>query len=152
MSKANFENVPIALRPVNLSFEGIHSYNRISDGLRQDNGWGLSVHYDLLKRKKLNVDIGLGYLVYTTKSIVRNSVMDIRISNPKTLGDPLLDYRITYPASLYTDYRDGAVTSNCHINYALTERLKLGLGINVNRSLWNHYFDLGAGVNFICEL
>ena len=96
--------------------------------------------------------MGLGYIVYNTKSIVRNTVMDIRISNPKTLGDTLLNYRIDYPATIYTDYQDGAVIINVKICQTLTERIKSGLTLNLNRSLWNHRFDFGAGLNFIYVL
>jgi hypothetical protein len=152
MSKANFENVPQALRPYNLFFEGIHSYKRISDGLRQDNGWGLTLHYKLMERKKLWINVGLGYLMYSTQSIVRNSVMDINISNPKTLGDVLQNYRIFYPASIYSDYKDGSAISTFQINYTLTERLMLGVGLNINRSFWNHYFNIGSGINIVCLL
>jgi hypothetical protein len=152
LSKGNKGNVPNPLAPFYSSPEGIHGYKRISNALKQDNGWGLSVHYDILKQKKLNIAFGIGYIVYNTKSIVRNTVMDIRISNPKSLGDTLSNYRIHYPATLYTDYQDGAVMSNVRICHTLSERIKSGLTFNVNRSLWNHRFDFGAGLNFIYVL
>lgn len=152
LSKDNISNIPNPLVPFYSSLEGIHSYKRISNALRQDNGWGLSVHYEILKQKTISIDVGLGYIVYNTKSIVRNTVMDIRISNPKSLGDKLSNYRIYYPATIYTDYQDGAVMSNVRIRHTLTERIKAGLTFNVNRSLWNNRFDFGAGLNFIYVL
>ena len=152
LSKDNINNVPSQLVTFYNIPEGIYSYKRISNALRQDNGWGLSVHYTILKRNKLSVDVGLGYMVYNTKSIVKNSVMDIRISNPKSIGDTLVNHRIYYPTPLYSDYQDGAAMSNIRVSHHLTERIKSGLTLNINRSLWNHRFDFGLGFNFIYVL
>lgn len=143
LSKANKANVPAFLYSINESYEGIHSYKRISDALKQDNGWGISLNYKFLERTKFNADISLGYLTYNTKAIVRDNIIDLKIT---LLNDSSIkDYKISYPTAIHINHDDGAAFARVNISYKIHNRFSLGMSTNLNYSLWNSGLDLGLG-------
>jgi hypothetical protein len=148
LSKNNWQNVPISLtNGFNNYFEGIYHYNRIAEGMSSDHGYGFSLFYHVLNKKKLSIDAGLGYLVYNSKLNMRNIVMDLSISNNHYFGD-LQNYRINYPAPIIIDYSDGAFSTNLQVSYQVSSNIFLGSGVTYNFSPWTYSNDLGLGVNF----
>lgn len=146
-SKDNADNIPGFLAEFFPYYEGIHSYQRISNGLRQDYGWGLSLNYLIYKKGKFSSDISLGYLVYQTKTIVRDNIVEIKITST-TFPNTITDYQITFPPSIFMNYRDGAGFARACINYNIKHRLSLSLNVNINQSLWGSGIDTGGGIGF----
>ena len=147
MSKNNTQNVPEFLISFDENYEGIHNYQRISEGLKQDNGWGFSINYLIIQKSKLNLELSFGYLKYNTKTIVRNNIIDLKITLPT---DPTIkDYQISYPASIHMNYNDGAGFSMICANYKIKDRLSFGGNCNVNYSLWGSGLDIGLGLGLV---
>ncbi len=150
LSENNAGNVPDFLNSFNDYYEGIYSYERISNGLKQDNGWGISLNYKLLQFSRIDLNFSLGYLVYNTKAIIRDNIIDLKISDP---SDPSIkDYEIRYPAAVHMNYDDGAAIANVNISYKFQNRLSLGLSTNFNYSMWNSGLDLGLGLSLTYNL
>lgn len=150
LSKNNAGNVPAFLYLFNEYYEGIYSYERISNGLKQDNGWGISLNYNLLQFSKIDFNFSLGYLVYNTKAIIRDNIIDLKISDPNKPA--IKDYEIRYPAAVHMNYDDGAAIANVNISYKFQNRLSLGLSTNFNYSMWNSGLDSGLGISLTYNL
>jgi len=144
LSKGNSGNTPEFLTSFNEYYEGIYSYDRISDGLKQDNGWGLSMKYLILDKSKLKVSLCLGYMVYNTKAVLTANIFDVKVSLPN--DNTVSDYKISYPAKILMNYDDGAVFSRLDITHNLRERLSIGLNTNLNYSAWSSGIDVGLGI------
>ncbi len=150
LSKGNSGNVPSFLNFSVDYYDGIYSYKRISSGLRQDFGWGLSINYLLLDKESWTFDISVGYLVYKTKAIIRDTNIDLKISLANTPS--IVDYAITYPAAIHMSYNDGAAFSKMNLAYKINNRLDLGLLLNFNYSLWNTGIDIGTGLGIVYHI
>ena len=150
LSENNAGNVPDFLNSFNDYYEGIYSYKRISNGLKQDNGWGISLNYKLLQFSKFDLNFSIGYLVYNTKAIIRDNIIDVKISVPNYPS--IKDYEIRYPAAVHMNYDDGAAIANVNISYKFQNRLSLGLSTNFNYSMWNSGLDLGLGLSLTYNL
>lgn len=144
LSKANSGNTPEFLTSFNEYNEGIYSYDRISDGLKQDNGWGMSVKYLLLDESKLKVSLCLGYLVYNTKAVLTASIFDVKVSLPN--DNTISDYKISYPSKILMNYDDGAAFTRMDITHNMRDRLAIGLNTNINYSTWSSGIDIGIGI------
>ena len=151
ISKNNYDNVPEFLFPAYSINDGIHSYQRISNGLRQDFGWGVSLNYLTYQKGPFSIDFSIGYIVYQTKAIVRDNIIELKITSP-IYPEIISDYRIDYPATIYMNYRDGAVFARSCFNYRIKDRLSLSLNANVNQSLWGSGLDIGGGIGLSYKL
>ena len=121
LSKAKWKTPRNFWTSFNEYYEGIYSYDRISDGLKQDNGWGLSMKYLILDNSKLKVSLCLGYMVYNTKAVLTANIFDVKVSLPN--DNTVSDYKISYPAKILMNYDDGAVFSKLDITHNLRKRL-----------------------------
>lgn len=146
ITNENYNNLPSFFIGNAVIYEGIYSYKRISNGLKQDNGWGLSLNFLLIDKSKLTFDISIGYLSLETKSILRDNIIDLRVTS--NFNSEITDYQIIYPTSIHLKFRDGAGFTRLNASCRLANRISMGLNCNLNYSFWGTGLDYGGGLGF----